>query len=81
MSEYIKQLKIQLASKIEGIRFQDISGLEVNLLKEGFPPIRVRDEKEYVIIAIGNNTYRYDKWYTKPEHLAETLKVFYQKQG
>jgi len=34
MSEYLKQLKIQIASKVQGVRFQDVSPLEIMILKE-----------------------------------------------
>jgi hypothetical protein len=81
MSEYIKQLKIQIATKIRGVKFQDHSPLEVSLVKEGFPEIRVRDERDYVVLTISGNQYKYDKWYTKPEHLAEIIKVYYTKSS
>lgn len=81
MSEYLKQLKIQLVSKVPNVRFQDISSLEILLRREGSPDIRIRDETDYVIVVIGNQSYKYDKWYTKPEHLAETLKIYYTKEA
>lgn len=80
MSEYLKQLKVQLASKVPGVKFRDTSPLEVVISREGFPEVRIRDEKDYVIVKIEDQSYKYDKWYTKPEHLAETLKVYYTKQ-
>lgn len=80
MSEYIKQLKIQLVGKVPGVKFRDISSLEFSILREGFPEIRVRDERDYVIVKIQDQTYKYDKWYTKPEHLAETLRIYFTKQ-
>ncbi|MEM0378129.1 MAG: hypothetical protein QXP68_02935 [Thermosphaera sp.] len=79
MSEYIKQFKIQIASKIPGIKFQDKSAGEVQLIKEGNVVATVRDEKDYVVVTIKNNTFKYDKWYTKPENLAETLKVYLER--
>jgi hypothetical protein len=77
MSEYLKQLKIQVLSRVSGVKFQDVSPVEIVLLKEGYPEIRVRDEKDYVTVRYGDQTIRYDKWYTKPEHLAEMIKVYY----
>ncbi|MEM4487680.1 MAG: hypothetical protein QXK88_02615 [Desulfurococcaceae archaeon] len=79
MSEYLKQLKIQLVTKIPGLKFYDISPLEIGISKEGHSEIRVKDERDYVIIKLGNQLYKYDKWYTKPEHLAEMLKIYYTK--
>lgn len=80
MSEYLKQLKIQVVSKVPGVKFHDVSPMEISVTREGFPEIRIRDEKDYVIVRIENQVYKYDKWYTKPEHLAETLKVYYTKE-
>lgn len=81
MSEYIKQFKIQMVSKVPGLKFRDVSAVETVLVKEGFPDVRVRDERDYVIVKIENREYKYDKWYTKPEHLAEIIKVYYTKTG
>lgn len=80
MSEYLKQLKIHTVSKVPGIKFQDVSPVEISLSKEGFPEVRIKDEKDYVTVRYGDQIIKYDKWYTKPEHLAEMLKVYYTKQ-
>lgn len=80
MSEYLKQLKIRLAGKVSGIRFHDVSPTELSITREGFPEVRIRDERDYVVVKIESQVYKYDKWYTKPEHLAETLKVYYTRQ-
>ncbi|MGB9828076.1 MAG: hypothetical protein ACPLSM_06110 [Thermosphaera sp.] len=78
MSEYMKQFKIQVASKIPGIKFQDKSG-ELQLIKDGNVVATIKDEKDYVTVTIKNNTFKYDKWYTKPEHLAETIRVYVER--
>lgn len=80
MSEYLKQLKIQIASKVQGVRFQDVSPLEIMILKEGQPEVRVKDEKDYVTVKYVDQVIKYDKWYTKPEHLAEMIKIFFSTQ-
>ncbi|WP_052891598.1 hypothetical protein [Thermosphaera aggregans] len=79
MSEYMKQFKIQVASKIPGIKFQDKSGGELQLIKDGNVVAVIKDEKDYVTVTIKNNTFKYDKWYTKPEHLAETIKIYVER--
>ncbi|QOR94383.1 hypothetical protein IMZ38_07220 [Thermosphaera chiliense] len=79
MSEYMKQFKIQVASKIPGIKFQDKSGGELQLIKDGNVVATIKDEKDYVTVTIKNNTFKYDKWYTKPEHLAETIRVYIER--
>lgn len=80
MSEYLKQLKIQVAGRVQGVRFQDISPLEISVLKEGYPEVRIKDEKDYVTVKYGDQSIKYDKWYTKPEHLAEMIKVYYARE-
>ncbi|MGC8982986.1 MAG: hypothetical protein ACP5KA_04440 [Desulfurococcaceae archaeon] len=79
MSEYLKQLKIQLISKLPGVRFQDVNPRETIVIVAGKPETRVIDERDYVTLVIEGKSYKYDKWYTKPEHLAETIRVFYTK--
>ncbi|MEL9909467.1 MAG: hypothetical protein QXP97_02490 [Desulfurococcus sp.] len=80
MSEYIKQLKIQVASKVPGVKFQDKSALEVMILKEGKAVLTIRDEKDYIVLTTSDgNSFKYDKWYTKPEHLADTVKVYIER--
>lgn len=75
----MKQFKIQVASKIPGIKFQDKSGGELQLIKDGNVVATIKDEKDYVTVTIKNNTFKYDKWYTKPEHLAETIRVYIER--
>ncbi|WP_440059054.1 hypothetical protein ACSU1N_04505 [Thermogladius sp. 4427co] len=76
MSEYIKQLKIQLAGKIHGVTFQDRGANITSIILGGNPIATVKDEGDYVIVSIGGKDYKYDKWYTKPQHLAETIAVY-----
>jgi hypothetical protein len=33
----------------------------------------VRDTRDYVELSYRGKKYTYDKWYTKPEHLATTI--------
>jgi len=80
MSEYIKQLKIQVAGKISGVKFQDKSAMEVMIMREGKLVATVRDEKDYVTVTTTDgNSFKYDKWYTKPEHLADMIKVYVER--
>lgn len=80
MSEYLKQFKIQLLSKVQGVKFQDKSAIETAIVREGQVVAMIKDEKDYVTVNIGGNVYKYDKWYTKPEHLAEALKVYLERK-
>ncbi|GAB6148573.1 hypothetical protein [Stetteria hydrogenophila] len=75
MSEYIQQL-------IEIIR-PEISKYNLKILPRGkssFSLIRgtdvvmtVRDAGEIVELSYKGKKYNYDKWYTKPQHLADTI--------
>ncbi|ADV64397.1 hypothetical protein [Desulfurococcus mucosus] len=80
MSEYIKQLKIQVAGKVPGVKFQDKSAMEVMIMKEGKTLLTIRDEKDYITLTTADGkSFKYDKWYTKPENLAETIKVYVER--
>ncbi|MGC9011709.1 hypothetical protein [Thermogladius sp.] len=76
MSEYIKQFKIQLASKVRGVTFQDRGANVTNVLVGGSVRAVVKDEGDYVVVTIDNKDFKYDKWYTKPQHLADTIAVY-----
>ncbi|AFK51008.1 hypothetical protein TCELL_0583 [Thermogladius calderae 1633] len=76
MSEYIKQFKIQLASKVRGVTFQDRGANVTSVLMGGSVRAVVKDEGDYVVVTIDNKDFKYDKWYTKPQHLADTIAVY-----
>lgn len=80
MSEYIKQFKIQLSGKVKGVRFQDKGANETSILIENVVRAVVRDEGDYVVLRVGDKDYKYDKWYTKPQHLAETVALFLSRK-
>jgi hypothetical protein len=76
VSEYIKQFKIQLASKVRGVSFQDKGANITSVLVGGAVKAVVKDEGDYVILSVDNKELKYDKWYTKPQHLADTVAVY-----
>ncbi|MCX8196219.1 MAG: hypothetical protein N3F67_03990 [Acidilobaceae archaeon] len=74
MSEYLEQLRDLI--KDELLKY----GLTPNLTKEGLNIMRskdivmtIRDLKDYVELSYRGKKYTYDKWYTKPQHLASTI--------
>ncbi|MEZ0393588.1 MAG: hypothetical protein ABWK00_00855 [Desulfurococcaceae archaeon] len=81
MSEYVRELKKQIAAKVAGIKFQDRGPTSFALLKDNEVKALVRDEGDYVVVSVGGKDYKYDKWYTKPQHLAETLAIYLGAKG
>ncbi|MCD6195566.1 MAG: hypothetical protein J7J82_02105 [Staphylothermus sp.] len=73
MSEYIKQLKLQLLQRLKGYKLLDKSPSVFAIVKENKIYALVKDQGEYVIVTIAGKDYKYDKWYTKPEHLTNVL--------
>lgn len=74
MSEYLEQLRDLI--KDELLKY----GLTPSLTKEGLNIMRskdivmtIRDLKDYVELSYRGKKYTYDKWYTKPQHLASTI--------
>ncbi len=79
MSDYIKELKMLLLAKLKEFKIMDKSPSVFAIIKDNKIQAIVKDQGEYVIVNIGGKDYKYDKWYTKPEHLANVL-VNYLKQ-
>jgi len=73
MSDYIKQLKMQLLAKLKGYKLMDKSPSVFAIVKDNKIYAIVKDQGEYVIVTIAGKDYKYDKWYTKPEHLTNVL--------
>lgn len=79
MSDYVKQLKMLLLTKLAGFKIMEKSPSVFAIIKDNKIKAIVKDQGEYVIVNIGGKDYKYDKWYTKPEHLANVL-INYLKQ-
>ncbi len=79
MSDYVKQLKMLLLTKLTGFKIMDKSPSVFAIIKDNKIKAIVKDQGEYVIVNIAGKDYKYDKWYTKPEHLANVL-INYLKQ-
>ncbi len=79
MSDYIKQLKTLLLTKLAGFKIMDKSPSVFAIIKDNKIHAIVKDQGEYVIVTIAGKDYKYDKWYTKPEHLATVLVNYLKK--
>ncbi len=75
----MKQLKMLLLTKLAGFKIMDKSPSVFAIIKDNKIKAIVKDQGEYVIVNIAGKDYKYDKWYTKPEHLANVL-INYLKQ-
>ncbi len=80
MSDYIKQLKKILVLKLKGYRIVDKSSSVFLLVKENKIVASVKDQGDFVIVSISGKDYKYDKWYTKPEHLANVLVNYFSSK-
>lgn len=79
MSEYLKDLKTKLVSQVSGYRFLDKGANVFAIVKDTEIIALIKDQGDHVVVTIAGKDYKYDKWYTKPEHLANVL-VNYLKQ-
>lgn len=81
MSNYINELKMLLLAKLKGFKLMDKSPSVFAIVKENKIKAIVKDQGEYVIVNIAGKDYKYDKWYTKPQHLANVLVNYLQQSG
>ena len=75
MSEYIEKVKDLVRSEVKsyGLKILPRGKSSFSLLKDGQIYMTVRDTGDNVEISFGGKKYMYDKYYTKPEHLAQTI--------
>ncbi len=74
MSEYVKQLRDIIKPKVVNLGYQVmVVGSTLKVLKSGKTIMNVSDKGEIVEMSFQGKKYTYDKWYTKPEHLANTI--------
>ena len=75
MSEYIEQVKdlIRSEAKKYGLKILPRGKSSFSLIKDGQIFMTVRDTGDSVEISFSGRKYPYDKYYTKPEHLAQTI--------
>lgn len=80
MSDYIKELKKLLVIKLSGYKIVDKSTKVFYLVKNNKIQATIKDQGDFVIVNIKGKDYKYDKWYTKPEHLANVLANYFSSK-
>jgi len=75
MSEYLEQLKEMIRAEAAryGLSIAPAGRDSINLVRGGSVVMTIRDLRDYVELSYRGKKYTYDKWYTKPEHLAATI--------
>ncbi len=80
MSDYINQLKTLIAAKLKGYKILTKSASVFHIVKENQVVATIKDQGEFVIVTISGKDFKYDKWYTKPEHLAKVLVNYFSSK-
>lgn len=75
MSEYLQQLLDIIRPELPkfGLQVLPRGKTSFSLIRGTDVVMTVRDSGENVELSYKGRTYSYDKWYTKPEHLANTI--------
>jgi len=75
-SEYLSKVKDLIKPKLQekGLKAL-LVGSTLKLVKDGDTVMNISDKGEIVELSFKGKKYTYDKWYTKPEHLAKTITV------
>ncbi len=81
MSKYIEEVKSLLRARLSGYSIVEKSPSVFQIVKGNTALATVKDQGENVIIVIKGQEYRYDKFYTKPEHLANVLANYFKQAG
>ncbi|OYT40896.1 MAG: hypothetical protein B6U89_00710 [Desulfurococcales archaeon ex4484_58] len=81
MSSYLSELKTKLVGRLSGYRFIDKGPNVFVIVKEQEVLATVKDQGDYIIVTIAGKDYKYDKWYTKPEHLANVLVNYFSSKS
>lgn len=80
MTQYLSELKTKLVGKLIGYRFLDKGSNAFVIVKDNEVKATVSDRGDYVVVTIRGKDFKYDKWYTKPEHLATVLINYFSQQ-
>ncbi len=82
MSDYLKQLRDILNQKLgrSDIKILVI-GSKMKISKGTETLMELQDKGQIVELTFRGKKYTYDKWYTKPEHLAQTILNVFQYQN
>ncbi|MDP8002910.1 MAG: hypothetical protein ACP5I6_02350 [Caldisphaera sp.] len=75
MSDYLDQVKDLIRGDISksGLKIEPRGKNSFVLTKQGTDFMIVRDSDEQIEISFKGQRYQYDKYYTKPQHLAQVI--------
>jgi len=80
LSSYLSELKTRLVGQLQGYKLVDRGPSIFAIVKDNEVKAIIKDEGAYVVVNIGGKDFKYDKWYTKPEHLATVLVNYFTQQ-
>ncbi|MCI4395940.1 MAG: hypothetical protein JHC28_00060 [Thermoprotei archaeon] len=74
MADYLEELKEKISQKLneKGIKILPKTGT-LRLVKDNEIVMVLTDKGDYIEMSYKGQTYKYDKWYTKPEHLSSVI--------
>lgn len=74
MTEYLEQLRDLIKEELSKYGLTpSLSKEALNIMRAKDVVMTIRDLKDYVELSYKGKKYSYDKWYTKPQHLASTI--------
>ncbi len=75
MSEYISEVRDVLSKELPKYNAKvELKGKnQLVVIRGGSEIMIIRDASDSVELTYSNNKYTYDKWYTKPQHLAQVV--------
>lgn len=80
MSEYITELKKKLSGNIGEYEVVDKDSKTIHVVRGKNTVATIKDAGDVIVITLQGKEYRYDKWYSKPEHLATTLVNYFKSK-
>lgn len=71
---YLEELKDIIQPKLseKDVKILPKTG-SLRLVKDMQVVMTINDKGDYVELEVGGKVYKYDKWYTKPKHLAVVI--------
>ena len=80
--DYMGELKEKLYPRLKELGFKILpKANSLRLVKDMKIVMTLIDRGDYVELNYSGQTYKYDKWYTKPEHLVPViLRQFQQSE-
>uniref|UniRef100_A0A7J3ZK32 Uncharacterized protein n=1 Tax=Fervidicoccus fontis TaxID=683846 RepID=A0A7J3ZK32_9CREN len=72
---YLQELKDRIAPELasKGIKVLPKGSSVLRVVKDTEVVMTISDRGDYVELDYKGKSYKYDKWYTKPEHLAKVI--------